>query len=125
MITVKEAIKIQGILIDEFGGTHGVRDMGALESAINRPYATFNSVELYPNPVEKAIAIIESIIVNHPFIDGNKRAGYVLTRLFLLKQGYDINGNEEEKYFFVMGIASGELKTDLIRIWVQEHVIQK
>jgi death on curing protein len=87
MITVKEAIKIQGILIDEFGGTHGVRDMGALESAINRPYATFNSVELYPNPVEKAIAIIESIIVNHPFIDGNKRAGYVLMRLFLLKQG--------------------------------------
>src|SRR5580700_1082464 len=98
MMTVNEAIKIQKILIEEFGGTNGIRDIGALESAINRPYVTFNSVELYPNPIEKAVAIIESIINNHPFVDGNKRAGYVLMRLLLLNLGYDIHASEEEKY---------------------------
>ena len=125
MITVKEAIKIHKILIEEFGGTNGIRDTGALESAINRPYATFNSAELYPDPVEKATAIIESIIVKHPFVDGNKRVGYVLMRLLLLKQGYDIRASEEEKYSFVIGIASGQWKTEHIRIWLQEHVSMK
>ena len=52
MISVKEAMKFQQILIEEFGGTSGIRDLGALESAINRPYATFNNTELYPNPVK-------------------------------------------------------------------------
>jgi death-on-curing protein len=125
MITVKDTIKIQEILVEKFGGKKGIRDLGALESAISRTYATFNTVKLYPTPIEKAVAIIESIIVNHPFVDGNKRAGYVLTRLQLLKEGYDINATEEEKYSFVIGIASGEIKTVQIRVWLQEHVIQK
>jgi death-on-curing protein len=85
MISVKDVLKIQRILIENFGGENGVRDIGALESALNRPFATFNSAELYPGPVEKAAAIIESIIVNHPFVDGNKRTGYVLMRLLLLE----------------------------------------
>jgi death on curing protein len=123
MITVKEAIQIHGILIEQFGGKSGVRDLGALESAINRPYATFNRIELYPNPIEKAMAIIESVVVNHPFIDGNKRAGYVLMRLLLLSEDYDIQAKEEEKYEFVIGIASGKLKTDEIRNWLLKHTI--
>ncbi len=125
MITVKEAIKIHGILIEQFGGKSGVRDLGALEAAINRPYVTFNAIELYSEPVDKAMAIIESIVVNHPFVDGNKRAGYVLMRLLLLNEGYDIYANEEEKYSFVIGIASGQLKTEEIRMWLQEHTVIK
>ncbi|HTB32574.1 MAG TPA: type II toxin-antitoxin system death-on-curing family toxin [Bacteroidia bacterium] len=125
MIVVKEALKIQGILIEQFGGKSGVRDLGALESAINRPYATFNSVELYPKPIDKAAAIIESIIVNHPFVDGNKRVGYVLMRLLLLEKGYDIRATEDEKYSFVIGIALGELKTDDIRKWLEAHTLSK
>ena len=69
--------------------------------------------------------MIESIIANHPFVDGNKRAGYVLMRLSLLGAGYDISASEEEKYSFVMSIASGQLNTENIRIWLQEHVILK
>jgi len=125
MIVVKEALKIQGILIEQFGGKSGVRDLGALESAINRPYATFNSVELYPKPIDKAAAIIESIIVNHPFVDGNKRVGYVLMRLLLLEKGYDIRATEDEKYSFVIGIALGELKTDDIIKWLEAHTLSK
>lgn len=85
MISVDEAIEIQRILIEIFGGSHGIRDFGALESALIRPIQTFEGNELYPNLPGKAAAMLESMITNHPFIDGNKRIGYVLMRILLLK----------------------------------------
>ena len=90
MISIKEVEQIHNFLIEEFGGAKGIRDLGALDAAINRPFATFDQQELYPNPVDKAAAIIESILINHPFLDGNKRTGYVLMRLLLLQSGQDI-----------------------------------
>jgi death on curing protein len=90
MIKQEDVLKIHKLLIDQFGGSHGVRDESSLNSAINRPFATFDQQELYPEPVDKAAAILESIVTNHPFIDGNKRTGYVLARLLLLKSGLDI-----------------------------------
>ena len=77
MIDINEVEKIHDILLENFGGAKGIRDKGALESAINRPYQTFDGQELYPSPIDKAAAIFESIISNHPFIDGNKRTAYV------------------------------------------------
>ena len=118
MISVDEAIRIQSILIDKFGGTEGLRDKSLLESALNRAYQTFDKKELYPSAFEKAAAIIESIITNHPFIDGNKRFGYVSMRLTLLESGKDISATENEKYDFVIGIASGILKFDQIVEWI-------
>ena len=90
MINIELVINLHGILIDKFGGIHGVRDFNALESAINRPFMTFDQKELYPSQIDKAAALIESIISNHPFIDGNKRIGYVLMRYFLSENDLDI-----------------------------------
>jgi len=94
MIELTEAIKIHSILIERHGGSDGIRDLDLLESALNRPYATFDNKDLYPNPIEKSAAILESILINHPFIDGNKRTGYVLARLILLDNQIDINANQ-------------------------------
>ena len=77
MISVDDALRIQSLLIDKFGGTEGLRDKKLLESALMRPYQTFDNKDLYQTPSEKAAAIIESLLINHPFIDGNKRFGYV------------------------------------------------
>jgi len=77
MINLRLAGNIHNILIEKFGGSKGIRDAGALESALARPYATFDQLELYPAAVDKAVAIFESIIISHPFIDGNKRTAYV------------------------------------------------
>ena len=70
MIQVTEVLVIHDILIERFGGVKGIRDKAALDSAINRPYQTFDGQELYPEAVDKAAAIFESIILNQPFIDG-------------------------------------------------------
>src|SRR5215217_7755987 len=71
-----------------------IRDRGILESALNRPYATFDKNELYPHATDKAAAILESLVANHPFIDGNKRIGYVMMRLTLLENKLDLAANQ-------------------------------
>jgi death on curing protein len=123
MITISQAEQIHDILIENFGGSKGVRDQGSLASALSRPYQTFDGKELYPSIVKKAAGLIESILVNHPFVDGNKRTGYVLMRLMLLANGHDISATQQEKYDFVISIASG--KTDLENIvrWLEAHMI--
>ena len=122
MIELKDAISIHKILIDQFGGSLGIRDQGALESALARPFGTFDQVNLYPSPEERAAALIESIIKNHPFIDGNKRIGYVLVRLTLLNEGMDILATEEEKYHFVIEIASAKIDYESILNWIKTHL---
>jgi death-on-curing protein len=82
MITVEVVLGIHRVLIKKYGGHPGVRDQTLLKSAIARPYHTFDGKDLYHTSLEKAAAIIESILINHPFMDGNKRTGYVLMREF-------------------------------------------
>ncbi len=124
MITLKEVIVIHQLALEKFGGSKGIRDMSLLESAIQRPYATFDGQELYPSPVGKASAIIESIVKNHPFSDGNKRTGYILMRLILLKSDLDIKASEGEKYEFVIKIAEGTLEYSEIKSWIESYLIQ-
>lgn len=122
MIDIKEVEIIHEILINEFGGSPGVRDHDLLESAISRPFQTYDGIDLYPTVLHKASSLIESLLSNHPFVDGNKRTGYVVTRLFLNKHGLDIISSEEEKYEFVISIASGELNFDKILEWFKTHI---
>jgi death-on-curing protein len=71
MISQEEILTIHTILIERFGGAHGVRDITLLEASISRPFQTFDSEELYPSTIDKAAALIESIVKNLPFVDGN------------------------------------------------------
>ena len=123
MISIIEAEQIHKILIETFGGAHGVRDLSALESALKRPFQTFDNKELYPTAIEKAAAVAESILNNHPSIDGNKRTGYVLMRLVLLQNGQDIHCSQQDKYEFVMSIASGRMSFEEIASWLTKHSI--
>ena len=75
MISLANALRVHERSIEQFGGGMGIRDIGALQAAIARPYATFGDIDLYPTAIEKAASILESILINHPFIDGNKRTG--------------------------------------------------
>lgn len=122
MISVKEVEEVHQILILQFGGTSGIRDNNGLASALARPFQTFDGKELYPDPVSKAACLIQSILSNHPFIDGNKRTGYVLMRLFLNSMRLDISATQEEKYHFVINIASGKSTFEEILAWITDHL---
>ncbi|MEI8073206.1 MAG: type II toxin-antitoxin system death-on-curing family toxin [Bacteroidota bacterium] len=125
MISYKEVVDIHQLLIDEFGGANGIRDKELLSSALARSLQTFDGKELYPTAIEKAACLIESILINHPFIDGNKRTGYVIMRLILLTNNLDIIASQEEKYTFVIDIASGNSKFDSIVSWLTVHTFKK
>lgn len=123
MITVAQAEKIHQALVKNFGGAQGIRDLPALESALARPFQTFAGNDLYPSILEKAGALIESILVNHPFVDGNKRTGYVLMRSLLKQHSLDIAATEDEKYSFVINIASGHSNIEIIVSWLKQHLV--
>ena len=122
MISLNEVIRIHEILIDKFGGPKGIRDQALLESAIQRPFQTFDQNLLYPSAIEQAAALAESLITNHPFHDGNKRIGYTMMRLHLMTNHMDIEATEDEKYDFVIKIASGDSSFDEIKEWIRDKL---
>jgi death-on-curing protein len=122
MISVELAVSAHEILIDEFGGSKGVRDINLLESALNRPYATFDGIDLYPSAIEKATALFESLIINHPFMDGNKRIAYLLTEVILREDGLLLDVSQSEKYKLVISASIGEFRFDEIKAWIETKV---
>ena len=125
MIGQNTAETLHNILIDKFGGSKGLRDEGSLLAALARPYATFDKQELYPTAVEKAAAIFESIIINHPFIDGNKRIAYLLMRLTLLEFDQDILATQNEKYEMTIAASMGTLRIEELKRWITNKLIRK
>jgi death on curing protein len=121
MITKEEVFLIHDEVVKLHGGANGIRDIGGLESAIARPFQSFAETDLYPTYFEKAAAIGESIIMNHPFIDGNKRTGYVLMELLLRIEGIKITASDDSLYAFVISISTGELKFDQIVDWLKQN----
>lgn len=122
MIILEEVIQLHNEIISLSGGGNGLKDEGSLLAALARPYATFDQIDLYPTAIEKATAIFESIVINHPFIDGNKRTSYVLMRLILRENGWDINVPEDKKYEFVIAASTGAIRFDEIKAWLEKNV---
>lgn len=122
MISIKLVEEIHETLIAQFGGSYGLRDIEALQSALARPFQTFDSRDLYSTVIDKAAALVESLLINHPFIDGNKRTAYVTLKIFLFTNGLNINASKDEKYEFIIDIASGKSKFAKIIEWLFDHV---
>jgi death-on-curing protein len=118
MINIEIVKYFHSILIDEFGGSNGIRDLNALKAAIQRPYSTFDGKDLYPTIYDKASALVESLVKNHAFIDGNKRIGYVMLRYFLMESGYDLSASQTDKYNFIIEISKGNLDFEGIKGWI-------
>ena len=118
MILKADILKLHELSITKYGGSQGIRDEGLLDSAIARPFQTFDGLDLYISTLEKAAAIAESIIINHPFIDGNKRTGF-LAMLAILKIGeMNLIASVEDAYQFTISLSTGEIKFDQIVEWL-------
>jgi death on curing protein len=120
-LTAEQVLFVHYRLLSETGGEHGVRDVGLLESAIARPRATFDRQELYTDIFEKAAALMESLINNHPFIDGNKRTGIACTVLFLKQNGIPFSAKNSELEKFTLRVASSKIGLAQIAKWLENH----
>jgi len=121
-LTVGEVLGLYNRVIKQSGGGVGIRDLGSLESAVAQPRMTFNGEELYPTIFEKASALGFSLIQNHPFIDGNKRAGHAAMETFLILNGFEISAGVEEQVEIILGVASGKMSREVFTDWLQTHI---
>ena len=104
-----------------FGGSRGLRGLGALEAALARPQATFGGEDLYPDAEGKAAALMHSLVVNHPFVDGNKRAGALAAELFLGVNGVALVASDEELLELTLALARGEVSAEALAIWLRQR----
>ena len=104
------------------GGAPGIRDLGALDSAVAQPKATFDGVDLYPTVIEKAAALCFSLVQNHPFVDGNKRVGHAAMETFLVLNGAEIDATVDDQERLMLDLAAGRIDRTHLTDWLRHHL---
>lgn len=120
-LSVKDVLLLHNMAVDESGGSHGLRDLGLLESAVARPQASFGGQDLYPNIFLKGGALIHGILRNHPFVDGNKRTSMYSAMTFLELNGYQFKAEQKEIVVFALKVENDKLSVEEIAKWLKEH----
>ena len=120
-LTERQALSVHEMMTKATGGSDGMRDIGLLQSALNAPFQAFGEKEVYPSILSKAAAMCRSVISNHPFVDGNKRAGIHIMLIFLEVNGVQMDYTQEELINLGFGIAAGNLDVNAIFNWLSEH----
>lgn len=116
----EQVLFIHNQLIEETGGLHGVRDLSMLLSAMGRPLATFDGRDLYDGLFSKGAALLDSLIRNHPFVDGNKRTAITSAGLFLQINGYSLQVENEEMVRFTLICAQSQADLKEILLWLKK-----
>lgn len=118
-LSAEQILFLHARLVAETGGSQGVHDLNLLMSAVNRPKASFNDQDLYPDVFQKAAALMDSLIRNHPFVSGNKRSGFAAAALFVLLNGYRLTVTNDEAIKFVLETARSKHSIDEIADWLR------
>ena len=122
-LTLAEVIELHDRIISETGGGTGLRDIGALESALAQPRQTFGGEDLYTSLPAKATALGFSLIMNHPFVDGNKRIGHAAMDAFLMLNGFEIQASVDDAEAEILAVASGERTRHEFLTWVEQRIV--
>ena len=124
-LSLAQIVALHRALIERFGGTADVRDKGALEAAVARPAMTFAGEDLYPDIAAKAAALMHSLVLSHPFIDGNKRVGVAAAELFILANGSELISRDNELEDLTFSVARGEMEIEPLIIWFRQRMVQQ
>jgi death-on-curing protein len=121
-LSIDQLLELYRVLIREFGGRSGVRDRSGLESAAARPAMTFGGEDLYVDLAAKAAALMHSLVLNHPFLDGNKRIGVAAGELFLRINGVELDASDEELESVTLSVATGQVEVEALAIWFRQRM---
>ncbi len=124
-VTLEEVLELHRLLLEQSGGLAGIRDLGALDSALAQPQTAFGGQELYPGLGEKAAALGFSLVCNHAFVDGNKRVGHAAMETFLVLNGWELVAGVDEQEQVILRLAAGVVKREEFTAWVQSHLRQR
>ncbi len=121
-LSIEQVLHIHAFQIRRFGGSPGLRDRGALEAAVARPQMTFGGEDLYPDLAPKAAALMHSLVMNHPFVDGNKRVGAHAALLFIRVNGMEPVITPAELTEMTLSVARGELSAEALTVWLRQRL---
>lgn len=120
-LSVIHTLVIHDQMIKHFGGLPSIRDIGLIESAIGRPQATFDNDDLYKTIFDKAAALLQSLLKNHPFVDGNKRTALTSAGIFLKLNGYELINDHDNEVSFTLKVDKEHLAIEQIAKWLEKH----
>jgi len=120
-LTPEQVLFLHSRLIAETGGGHGIRDLGMLLSALGRPQATFDEKDLYPDLLVKATVLMDSLVRNHPFVDGNRRTAITAVGIFLRINGFRLVVDNNEMVWFTLACAQSQPSLDEITDWFRQY----
>ena len=121
-LSVEQLLHIHEAQIEQFGGSGGLRDRGGLESAAARPAMTFGGEDLYPDLASKTAALMHSLVMNHTFVDGNKRVGAAAAELFVLLNESRLDASDSELEDLTLAVARGEMDVEPLTIWLRQRL---
>ena len=121
-LTPQDVYDIHEVIIQQYGGSFGLRDIGLLDSAVASPRQTMFDKELYPDLPTKAAILLLGLVKNHPFIDGNKRTAYLATLRFLEMNGHTFDASDDDLFKMVVAIATSSLDKDDVTHWIRAHI---
>ncbi len=120
-LTKKQILTLHKILIEKFGGVTGIRDEKLLDSAVNAPFQTFGGEDLYSTLIEKAARLGYGLIKNHPFLDGNKRAGTHAMLVFLKINRAELNCSDKDLIDIIFGVADNSVTYEEFLNWLEAN----
>jgi death-on-curing protein len=120
-LTKKQILMLHAQLIQETGGSDGLRDEGLLDSALEAPFQSYDNQDLFPTTQAKAARLGYGLIKNHAMVDGNKRIGTHAMLVFLALNGVELEYTQEELYEEILGVAAGEIEYEQLLKWILAH----
>ncbi|MFO7748573.1 MAG: type II toxin-antitoxin system death-on-curing family toxin [Desulfobacteraceae bacterium] len=121
-LSLKEIFTIHNSIISSSGGASGVRDLASLKASLGQPHQTFDGNDLYPDLISKASILCYSIVMNHPFIDGNKRVGHAVMEVFLMLNGFEIEASVDEQEKVMLRLAEGSVLREEFEVWLRANI---
>lgn len=121
-LSIGQLLALHAQQLRRYGGGAGVRDRGALERALARPAATFGGEDLYPDIADKAAALMHSLALNHPFVDGNKRVAAFGAIVFAESNGHEFLATPDELVETTLAVAEGKMAIEALAIWFRQRL---
>ncbi len=121
-LTLGEVVALHRAILESSRGASGIRDLGALESALAQPRASFGGADLHPSLPAKAAALGFSLVLNHAFVDGNKRVAHAAMEVFLTLSGYEIVATLDEQEQLMLDLAAGSATREQLTDWLEKHL---
>jgi len=120
-VSLEEILRLHFQIIEDFGGSHGVKDEGRLKPVANAPQQILFNQEQYPSLCDKAAVYLRNIIGDHPFVDGNERTALALCGVFLARNGIELKAKPKDLELFTIQVTTDHLDIDKISEWLTAH----